>query len=94
MSPPLMAFNDSEEATVEKAQHDPQDPWFLTFWTFPSVTQLTSPTKLVAVKVDAAVGLTPYNPRYFPSNSSWVISANSVNPQVDPAFLALCSEIN
>jgi hypothetical protein len=28
--PVLMAFNDSEEATVEKAQQDPQDPWFLT----------------------------------------------------------------
>jgi len=44
-----MAFKDSDEATVEKAQHDPQPPWFLTAWTFPAVTQLTSPTKEVSV---------------------------------------------
>jgi len=43
-----MNFNDSDEAAVEKAQQDPQDPWFLTAWTAPAVTQLTSPMNEVS----------------------------------------------
>jgi len=81
-----MAFKDSEEATVEKAQQDPHCPWFLTAWTFPWVTQLTSPTEDEAVKTSDE-DLVPFNPRYLEVNSSLVISANSVNPAVDPSLV-------
>jgi hypothetical protein len=37
-----MAYPDSMAPTAEKAQHDPQLPWFLTLATFPLVTQLMS----------------------------------------------------
>jgi len=46
--PVVIAALDSVEATVEKAQHDPHDPWFLTSVTFPLSTQLTAPTKEVS----------------------------------------------
>jgi len=62
--PVVSPFNDSAEPVEEKAQQDPHDPWFLTGETIPLVTQLTSPTKLVSVKVVSAL-LTPVdlNPR-------------------------------
>jgi hypothetical protein len=89
--PVLSPIKDSDDPVVEKAQQDPHYPWFFTGETIPLVTQLTSPTKLVAEKVSddfvCDVGL---NPRYTEANSACVISANSVYPQVEPSFLALC----
>jgi hypothetical protein len=37
--PDLMAFKPSKAPTVEKAQHDPHYPWFLTSETAPLVLQ-------------------------------------------------------
>jgi len=45
----------SVPATAEKAQQDPHCPWFLTFWTAPLVTQLTSPT----ISVDSSAATNP-----------------------------------
>jgi len=39
-------FNPSKAPVVEKAQHDPQFPWFLIPVTTPAETQSTSPTEI------------------------------------------------
>jgi len=39
--PELIKFNPSREPVVEKAQHDPHEPWFLIGVTAPLESQLT-----------------------------------------------------
>jgi len=63
-------------AAVEKAQQDPHCPWFLTAWTAPLVTQLTSPTDSGNEATGALDFYGATDIRYVVLNSSLVKSVN------------------
>jgi len=82
----------SNEPVVEKAQHDPHCPWFLTGVTAPAVTQLTEAGKalissVVGSKIDSEVLVFPskFKQLIWAENSVVFKSANWLSPTYEVA---------
>jgi len=82
--PVLMALTPSMAPTVEKAQHDPHCPWFLTAETAPLAFQSMESAWLSCPRMNLWFFYSPYTlvPVYRALNSSVVKSENSLWPKV------------